>query len=448
MATESTKKKRISFRLRKRQYPVLPWDRSKPYFISRRPLIILLLLALVGVFATAFLTYRHIVLTSHTGNVGESALCKAQGVINCDGILLTDYSVLLGYFPSSVLGLMGFVFVWWLLVNSLLNERVRKLAMTLLVLYFFMAIGFSWYYIYLMAFEVDYVCTWCIVVHVINFTSLALILYFSIKNRQNFLLEEPASKWERFYFIAGGLCLALVVFFGSVYLENYLSFRDAKTKYEELANDPVVIMATVKASPDYEIPITKDDPVFGNPSAPFPIVLFSDFQCPVCSQTEQYLKSIVNANPHVLSLVYKNYPLSPNCNSIIIGNLHPYACEAAKAAYAAFILKDSTGFWQYGDLLFANQREFKKQPWLQYANMIGLDVNRFTQLMQANEKPELKIKEDTELGATLKLTATPQIFFLSKNVPQSFKGEFLLDTLEELVKWKYPENSSFKLRKP
>ena len=89
------------------------------------------------------------------------------------------------------------------------------------------------------------------------------------------------------------------------------SGSDAKTKYEELANDPVVIMALLKNSPTYEIPINKDDPVFGNLGLPYPLILFSDFQCPMCAQTEAYLKKLVSWNPEKLCLVYKNYHSHP-----------------------------------------------------------------------------------------------------------------------------------------
>ncbi len=430
-----------------RRHVVIPWDRNKPYFVGRAPFIALVLLNIVGAFAAAFLTYRHVMLSANAGKVGESFLCKAQGIINCDGILLTDYSVILGYFPSSVLGFMGFAFALWIIVGALFLQRLRKLAIMALVLYFFTAIGFSWYYIYIMIFEVDYICTWCIVCHVVNFTSLFIALTIAIKRRKDFLLEETAPAAERFYYVAGACLIALLVFAGSGFWEYALSFQNAKMRYEELANDPIVIMALLKSSPTYEIPIGPGDPVYGNPAAPFPVVLFSDFQCPMCSQTEAYLKEAVRHNPDVLRLVYKNFPLSPDCNRTVIGNLHPYACEAAKAAHAAFVLQGNDGFWKYGDLLFANQKTFKRRPWIEYATQLGMDVHAFEQLLGPDQKPALKIKEDTELGASLKLYATPQLFFEGKNIPQTFKGDFLLDTLEELIRLNHPEKGELRLNK-
>ena len=118
-----------------------------PYFTGSAPFVLLLVLVLVGTFAAGFLTYRHIVLESQTGSVGDSILCRADGKINCDALLLTDEALLFGYVPSATLGLMGMVFALWLVVNALINQGVRKLAVAVLVLYFFGAIGFSWYFI-------------------------------------------------------------------------------------------------------------------------------------------------------------------------------------------------------------------------------------------------------------------------------------------------------------
>ena len=62
------------------------------------------------------------------GQLATRPFAVAAGKINCDAILLTEYSDILGYFSSAVLGLMGFVFVLWCVVNVIFNERIRKLS--------------------------------------------------------------------------------------------------------------------------------------------------------------------------------------------------------------------------------------------------------------------------------------------------------------------------------
>ncbi len=420
---------------------------SGRYFASWKPFAVLLVLAVVGTFATGFLSYRHVVLTSHFGIAGESALCRAEGSINCDAILLTDYAVLFGYFSSAVLGLVGFIFVLWLVVNALINQRVRKLAWTCLVVYFFAAIGFSWYYAYIMIFDVDFVCPWCIVVHVVNLLSLIFVIVVSIRKRKEFLLPEISTIGERAYFVGVGLLMSLSVFFASGMVEKSLSFDDAKTKYEEVANDPIVINAILKASPDYQIPLSAQDPIYGSPSAPYPIILFSDFQCPVCAETEKFVRRLVDMNPNAVKVVYKNYPLSIECNQFLLGNLHPMACLAARAAYAAFLMGGQKSFWAYADLLFNHQRQLKTNPWLDFAKQIGLEPGKFQELMNSGSPADKKVAEDVALGTKFRLQATPQIFFEGKKIPGNLKGEFFIDTLEQLVRAHNPNSPDFKLKR-
>jgi protein-disulfide isomerase len=111
------------------------------------------------------------------------------------------------------------------------------------------------------------------------------------------------------------------------------------------------------------------------------------------------------------------------------------------------LLKGSKAFWAYGDLLFANQKILKSDPWVGFATRIGLDSHRFEELMAPDSPAAEKVKEDVELGNKMKLSSTPQVFFQGKNIPQTFKGEYLFDVLEELIKHNHPEKSDCKLRR-
>ena len=423
--------------------------KAGPFFMGRLPFLLLLVPALIGTFATGFLTYRHIVLASHVGQVGQSFLCRADGRIDCDSILLTEYAVLFDYFPSAVLGLMGFAFVLWLTINALANQRMRKVSWTLLVLYFFAAIGFSWYYAYIMMFEVDIICTWCIVSHVMNLFCLITVLVISIKNREKFLLPEISTLAERIYFVTGGIAVALLIFFVAGMWEKSLSFEEARSKFDDLANDPAVILAVLKAAPSYEVPIGPADPVFGSTTAPHPIVMFTDFQCPVCAKVETYLRRLVAMNPNELSLVFKNLPLSKDCNRTVLEttNPHPMACPAARAAYATFLLGGPAAFWQYSELLFGNQKQLKNERWTEFAQKVGLDMAKFAELMKPDSPAAKKVAEDVELAVKLRLSSTPQVFFEGKRLPENFKGEYLADAIEELIKANYPEKSNFQLKR-
>lgn len=418
-----------------------------PYFLGRGPFVFLLVLALIGIFATGFLTYRHIVLETHSGAVGDSFLCKAEGKINCDEVLISQYSYLFGFISSAALGLTGFTFVLWVTINCLFVDRIRKMGWVCLLVYFFAAIGFSWYYIYIMAFEVDHICTWCIVVHTANFISLFFTIIVAVKKRDDFLLIETATRSERFYFVFGGMLASAVILLGAGLVEKVLSFHNLKAAYEEIANDPSVIMALLRSSPTYQVPVSDEDPVFGATDAPHKLIFFSDLECPVCARKEKELKALVAANQDSIALVYKNYPLSTGCNPNLLGNLHPNACEAARAAYAAFLIGGRKAFWDYADLIIENQKNLKRVSWIAFAEKLKLDPIKFRDLIHPDSPAGQKVKRDVALGAGLKISGTPQVFLEGKRIPENFKWQMFIDAAEELIRNAYPEKRNFRLNR-
>ncbi|MDQ1239857.1 MAG: VKc protein, partial [Thermodesulfobacteriota bacterium] len=314
-------------------------------------------LSLVGIFATSFLSYRHVLLTAEYGSVPESTLCRPTATVNCDAVLQTQFAVLFDYFPSSVVGLAGFVMLFWFASNGLMIPRLRSNALINMVVYLSLAIVFSAYFSYLMIFEVDFVCTWCIVVHAVNLVALCSAIFIARKKRAVLEYPSQATVLERTYLVISAFLAGTIVIVGIGWIEKSVGLVNAQEKYEKLAKDPQVVKVMVLASPDYKVSIDDKDPVYGSPQAPYPIILFTDLQCPVCLRQEIFLRAMVDLNPEHLRLVLKNYPLSTNCNRKLAGNLHPLACEAATAAYASFLLGGDGIFWHYIDLILAHQNK-------------------------------------------------------------------------------------------
>ncbi|MEI8183384.1 MAG: vitamin K epoxide reductase family protein [Desulfomonile sp.] len=417
------------------------------FFSGAPPFLAILLLGFIGTFAAGFLTYRHVLLASQAGAVDESFLCRSVNNINCDAVLLSPYAVIFDFIPSSVLGLVGFTFLLWLSLSGLLNPRIRREAWAGLLIYLFVAIVFSWYYAYIMLFDLDFICPWCVVVHLVNLVALAVVLTIAVKKRRRFELPATAPVGERVCVFLGGAMAALLVFFVTGFLENSLSYNDVKKKYDDLSDNPIVVASLLKVSPDYEITVQETDPVYGESSAPYPIIFFSDFQCPVCLRKEIFLRAVVDLNPSYLKLVFKNYPLSSQCNARIVNNLHPVACEAAQAAHAAFIIGGVRSFWDYADLVYAQQRQLKSRPWNILAEQMGLETARFTALMEPGSPAEKKVREDVDLGTKLGLDSTPEIFFERKKIPPNLRGEHFVSALEDLIRANHPEQRDLKLTK-
>jgi hypothetical protein len=92
---------------------------------------------------------------------------------------------------------------------------------------------------------------------------------------------------------------------------------------------------------------TGDGASLGPNGAPVTLVLFSDFQCPFCSQMATGLmRQILPAEGDKIRLIFRNFPLP----------MHPWAHAAAEAAACARAQNDRY-FWLLHDYIFAHQRE-------------------------------------------------------------------------------------------
>ncbi len=141
---------------------------------------------------------------------------------------------------------------------------------------------------------------------------------------------------------------------------------------------------------------TQGSPVLGNPDAKVAVVAFSDFQCPFCSRVAPTLKQIEREYSGDVRIVFKHLPLS----------MHPEAPAAHAAAEAAH---RQGKFWEMHDLIFADQRNMSPERYVEYAQRIGLDVERFKQDVESADVKR-RIESDVAEAAGLGVMSTPAFF--------------------------------------
>ena len=162
--------------------------------------------------------------------------------------------------------------------------------------------------------------------------------------------------------------------------------------------------------------------------------VFGDCQCPACAKFEtEYLPKL---RPRAekygdFKLVFKHWPICPECNPYAKYNNHPKACLAAKAAEAARILGGNEGFWKMHDLLFSRQADIKAADtrwFLERARESGFDTAAFLKAMESKEAGD-RIAAHTQEGEILgqgivaderleevKVESTPAIYIDGKKV--------------------------------
>jgi protein-disulfide isomerase len=166
----------------------------------------------------------------------------------------------------------------------------------------------------------------------------------------------------------------------------------------------------VAALQEREVPI-EGRPVYGNERAPVTMVVFADFQCPVCKSEAPELRAAVDSHRGQAKLVFKHFPLT---------HAHAFAEAAAQAAEAAHV---QGKFWEMHDKLFEHQNALTPADLERYATEIGLDVAKWKADM-ASEAVKQKVMQDQADGMKLELQGTPTVYVNGRQlVPLLWDGD-------------------------
>ena len=171
--------------------------------------------------------------------------------------------------------------------------------------------------------------------------------------------------------------------------------QQAREKYGESLRAKANVSVRLQ-SPKVEVAY---DParVSGDAKAPVTIVEFSDFQCPFCQKAEPILKDLLAKYNGQVKLAFLDFPMR---------SLHPQAQIAAEAARCA---EQQGKFWQYHDVLFADQTKLDEAGLAQSARSLGLDENSFQSCLKSG-KFKAQIEHDVQEGTKAGVAGTPAFF--------------------------------------
>jgi len=171
-------------------------------------------------------------------------------------------------------------------------------------------------------------------------------------------------------------------------------------------------------------PVSSQDHVKGNPTAPIILTEYSDFQCPACASYESILEEIAVANLGKLAIIYRHFPLK---------SIHPNAEPAARASEAAAL---QGAFWEMHNTLFQLQAEWSAsanplKQFLLYATDLNLDVEKFEADYKSSTVKE-KVDSDYRSAIGLGLNSTPTFFINGVKIP-GFRNAQELQTIIDSV---------------
>lgn len=154
--------------------------------------------------------------------------------------------------------------------------------------------------------------------------------------------------------------------------------------------------------PQYDNP-NRDIPYKGNADAQIVVEEFSDFQCPSCASAQPTVGKLLADYGDRIKLEYHHFPLT---------QIHARAMAAAEAAECAL---DQGKFWEYHDVLFANQPNFSTGELKQYAADLGLNEADFAACLGSGAKQDI-IQQDINEGVKRNLQGTPTFFINGEEV--------------------------------
>ncbi|MEL6229106.1 MAG: thioredoxin domain-containing protein [Cyanobacteria bacterium J06627_3] len=169
-----------------------------------------------------------------------------------------------------------------------------------------------------------------------------------------------------------------------------------------------------------------ESPTKGDPNAEVVVVKFSDFECPFCAVAAVHMKDFVDERENEVLYVYKHFPLK---------SIHPEAEPASKASWAA---GQQEQFWIYHNGLFANQDRLGDALYVELAEQIGLDVERFNR-DRNSDAAQAAVDSDLALAAQLKLSGTPRFLIGGLLIPPGFPTDGFSELLDNLKATQTPQ---------
>lgn len=171
-------------------------------------------------------------------------------------------------------------------------------------------------------------------------------------------------------------------------------------------------MATLK------VPVTKEDHIQGNESAPITLLEYGDYECPACGAAYPLIKLVQKNFEDNLRFVFRNFPLT---------EIHPHAEIAAETAeFGAAHNK----FWELHDLIYENQVSLTVVNLFELVESLKLPSAELDAALKEGTY-QMKIKRDFLSGVRSGVNGTPTFYINGARYDGPFDYEYLVNAIEQ-----------------
>ncbi|MEZ4460247.1 MAG: thioredoxin domain-containing protein [bacterium] len=147
------------------------------------------------------------------------------------------------------------------------------------------------------------------------------------------------------------------------------------------------------------------------------VVVFSDFECPFCGRAEATMAALREKYPQA-RFAFRHFPLP----------FHKNAMPAASASLAAV---EAGKFWEFHDLLFANQDALTVDDLVNYGKQVGVKEAKIREA--AGETPA-QVLADMKLATQVGVSGTPSFFINGINISGARPFEDFAAVMDDQLK--------------
>lgn len=397
--------------------------------------------ALGGLLLSGFLVFHDVEI--RYGFMRQPSFCSLNQYIDCDAVARSDYSVMFGFLPVSAIGFAYYGILFSaLLIAWRLGVRSKQDLGDALLFMSWLSIPPTIFLAVVSAFVIKALCLLCLLLYAVN-AALVLLTYSNSDRNPKLgdslvrglvvtlsaLLQPFHPRRDLAVFGNSFVLVCLLWAWLGVSMPGFVLWRFsiAEEDWPQVA-DMIARLDMKRAQkgeeslaefkdwqnkPKEAVSLYADDSARGPDDAPVSIVVFSDFQCPLCKRAAAFYEELVLQYPKQIRLIYKSFPLDISCNRQMKNPLHHYACQAAELAACAG--EQAPGlFWRAHDELFAvsglNNLDLEQIP-----DVLGLDLVTYKACLESG-RGKKKIERDLELGNRLGVAGTPTVFINSKRL--------------------------------
>lgn len=160
-------------------------------------------------------------------------------------------------------------------------------------------------------------------------------------------------------------------------------------------------------------------PSRGPANAAVTVVEFSDFQCGFCGRLSETIAEVAPEFEDRVRFVSMQFPLGR----------FPHSQRASEAALAAHA---QGKYWEYKSLIYANQRSLSEGSFTQFAEQLGLDMDRFNRDLETNAHAAA-INAQRAQGQRAGVRGTPALFLNGRQIGGAIPADQLRNQLNEAL---------------